>query len=330
MLKVKILSEDEIRQSVTLDEQSIEVVEEGFSRLEDSEVHLPPIMMIEVPEHRGETDVKSAHIKGYESFAVKIASGFYENAEKGLPTGSGMMVLFNAETGFPQAVLLDNAYLTNLRTGAAGAVAASYLAPEEINQAGVIGSGVQARFQIKALREVRDFDKLAVYSRNPDNVKKYAREMEKELGCEIVKAQNPQQIVDNSDFVVTTTPAKEPYLKGEWLHPGLHITAMGSDTETKQELFPDVFSNSDYTVCDRKSQCFRLGELHYARKAGILTEDDEITELGEITSGRKPGRTSPKQTTVCDLTGVGVQDTVIASLAYQQGLDQDLGLEVEF
>ncbi|MCF7891023.1 cyclodeaminase [Candidatus Bipolaricaulota bacterium] len=329
-MKVKILSEVEIRQSVTLDEQSIEVVEEGFSRLEDSEVHLPPIMMVEVPEHRGEVDVKSAHIQGYDSFAVKIASGFFENAEKGLPTGSGMMVLISAETGFPQAVLLDNAYLTNLRTGAAGAVAASYLAPEEINQAGVIGSGVQARFQIKALREVRDFDKLAVYSRNSDHVDEYAREMGKELECEIVKAQNPEQIVENSDFVVTTTPAKEPYLKGEWLHPGLHITAMGSDTETKQELFPDVFSNSDYTVCDRKSQCFRLGELHYAREAGILTEDDEITELGEITSGRKPGRTSPEQTTVCDLTGVGVQDTVIASLAYQQAVERDLGLEVEF
>ncbi|MBS3825507.1 cyclodeaminase [Candidatus Bipolaricaulota bacterium] len=329
-MKVKILSEDEIRQSVTLDEQSIEVVEEGFSRLEDSEVHLPPIMMIEVPEHRGEVDVKSAHIQGYDSFAVKIASGFFENAEKGLPTGSGMMVLISAETGFPQAVLLDNAYLTNLRTGAAGAVVASYLAPEEIHQAGVIGSGVQARFQIRALREVRDFDKLAVYSRNPDNVEKYAREMEEELECEIIKAKTPEQVVVSSDFVVTTTPAKEPYLRGEWIHPGLHITAMGSDTENKQELFPDVFSNSDYTVCDRKSQCFRLGELHYAREAGILTEEDEITELGEITSGRKPGRTEQEQTTVCDLTGVGIQDTAIASFAYQQALEQELGLEVEF
>ncbi|MBS3814402.1 cyclodeaminase [Candidatus Bipolaricaulota bacterium] len=329
-MKVKILSEDEIRQSVTLDEQSIEVVEEGFSRLEDSEVHLPPIMMIEVPEHRGEVDVKSAHIQGYDSFAVKIASGFFENAEKGLPTGSGMMVLISAETGFPQAILLDNAYLTNLRTGAAGAVAASYMAPEEINQAGVIGSGVQARFQIRALREVRDFDKLAVYSRNPDNVEKYAREMEEELEYEIIKAKTPEQVVVSSDFVVTTTPAKEPYLRGEWIHPGLHITAMGSDTENKQELFPDVFSNSDYTVCDRKSQCFRLGELHYAREAGILTEEDEITELGEITSGRKPGRTEQEQTTVCDLTGVGIQDTAIASFAYQQALEQELGLEVEF
>ncbi|MFP4589379.1 MAG: cyclodeaminase [Candidatus Acetothermia bacterium] len=324
-----VLTEDDIRQSVTLNRQAIKAVEEGFTRLEDSTVHLPPIMMVEVPESQGEVDVKSAHIEGYDSFAVKLASGFFKNAEKGLPTGSGMMVLVSAETGFPQAVLLDNGYLTNLRTAAAGAVAASHLAPEEIGVAGVIGSGVQARYQIRALGKVRDFQRVLVYSRNSENVARFSEEMREELGCEIIKATGAKEVVKESEFVVTATPAREPYLKPEWLDPGMHITAMGSDTEEKNELYPGVFCEADYIVCDRKSQCFRLGELHHALAEGVLEEDHPLVELGEITSGRTPGRTTPDQLTVCDLTGVGVQDTVIAILAFRQASRRDLGLEVE-
>ena len=125
---------------------------------------------------------------------------------------------------------------------------------------------------------------------------------------------------------MTATPSQQPYLQADWLHPGLHITCMGSDAEHKQELFPDVFARADLVVCDRKAQVFRLGELHHAKEAGIVTSEDQVIELGELTSGMKPGRVGDDQITICDLTGVGVQDTQIARLAYHAAKQKEFGL----
>jgi ornithine cyclodeaminase len=118
-------------------------------------------------------------------------------------------------------------------------------------------------------------------------------------------------------------------VKAEWLHPGLHITAMGSDGEDKQELYADVLGRANLLVCDRKSQCFRLGELHHGLEEGIISRDDEIFELGELTSGQKPGRRNDKEITICDLTGVGVQDTAIALLAYRKAVEKGMGLQIQ-
>lgn len=328
-MKVTILTEAEIRKCVGLDQEAIAVVEGGFTHLADGEVTIPPIMRIDIPENKGEVDVKTAYVRGLDSFAIKIASGFYENYLLGLPSGSGMMVIVSAKIGVPEALLLDNGYLTNVRTGAAGAVAASFLARERIDTAGVIGSGAQARYQMMALKLVRDFRRLMVYSRDPEHVEQYASEMAPLLGVEIVKAEGAETVVRGSDIVVTTTPSRHPYLKAEWLHPGLHITAMGSDAEEKQELYADVLRRADLLVCDLKSQCFRLGELHHGLEEGIISQDDEISELGELTSGRKPGRRSDEEITICDLTGVGVQDTAIALLAYRKAMEKGLGLHIQ-
>jgi ornithine cyclodeaminase/alanine dehydrogenase-like protein (mu-crystallin family) len=168
-----------------------------------------------------------------------------------------------------------------------------------------------------------------VYSRTAENVQKYISEMEPALGVEVIAADGPEDVVRNSEVVVTTTPSRKPFLKEDWLHPGLHITAMGSDTERKQELFPEVLSSADLLVCDNKPQCFRLGELHYGREAGLIAPNGDIIELGEITSGQRSGRSSDQEITVCDLTGVGVQDTVIALFCYQKAKEKKLGMEVE-
>jgi ectoine utilization protein EutC len=324
-----ILTEAELRSCVALDHEVVSAVAEGFARLAAGEVTLPPILRVDIPEHKGEVDVKTAHVRGFDRFAIKIASGFFENYRLGLPTGSGMMIVVSARTGFPEAVLLDNGYLTDVRTGAAGAVAARHLARQEIETVGVIGSGTQARYQVRALKLVRDFGRLMVYGVVPEQVEQYAAEMGPALGVEVVKAEDVETVVRNSDVVVTATPSREPYLRAEWLHPGLHITAMGSDSEEKQELYADVLGRADLLVCDRKSQCFRLGELHHGLEAGVLPPEDEIVELGELASGRKPGRTSDEQITVCDLTGVGVQDTAIALLALRTAMEKGLGLEIE-
>ena len=328
-MKISILTEDELRRCVGLDHQAMAVVEDAFTRLANGDATVPPIMRIDIPENKGEVDVKTAYIRELDSFAVKIASGFYQNYRLGLPTGSGLMVLISTKTGFPEALLLDNGYLTHVRTGAAGAVAAKYLALKNINTAGVIGAGNQARFQMRALKLVRDFGKVLVYGILPGEAEQYASEMSEVLGVEVVPAPDAETVVSSSDVVVTATPSKKPYLRAAWLHPGLHITAMGADAEEKQELFAEVLGRAHRLVCDRKSQCFRLGELHHALEEGIISQDAEITELGELTSGRKPGRQSDEEITICDLTGVGVQDTAIALLAYRKAMEKGLGIQIE-
>jgi ornithine cyclodeaminase len=235
-----------------------------------------------------------------------------------------MMILLSAETGFLQALLADNGYLTDLRTGLAGAIVAQHLAPPTVRTAGVIGSGSQARYQMRGLKLVRDFERLLVYGVVPADVERYGTEMERELGSPVQFAASAEEVVRRSDFVVTTTPARQPYLQAEWLHPGLHVTCMGSDMEDKQEARAECFARADLVVCDRLAQCRVIGELHHALAAGMVVERD-IVELGLITGGRHPGRTAPEQITICDLTGVGVQDTTIARLAYARARERDLG-----
>lgn len=315
---MKLFKEEEIREFVAVNEKAIEIVEDGFTALANGNVSLPPIMRIDIPENNGEIDVKTAYIKGLDTFAIKISSGFFNNPSLGLPSLSGMMILFNTTTGLTESILLDNGYLTDVRTAAAGAVAAKYLAKKNIQNVGVIGTGIQARYQIEALSKVREFDVIQVYGRNEEAAKKYAVEMEAKLGKKVIIAKSAEQVVKESEVVVTTTPATTPIIKAEWLHPGLHITAMGSDAEHKQELDAKIFGQADVIVCDVKSQVFRLGELHHAKEQNIIQNESAILEIGEITAGLKIGRENDQQITVCDLTGTGVQDTVIARFAYEQ------------
>ena len=328
-MKVTILTEREIRECVNLNLDVIDEIENAFSSIALGNATVPPILMLEIPEVRGETDVKTAHIHGLESFGIKIASGFFDNYRVGLPSVSSLLVVMSTNTGVPEAVLLDNGYLTNVRTGAAGGVAARHLAPEHIPTAGVIGAGAQARFQIIALAQVRNFERLMVYSIEPDEIAAYKEEIQSILDVEVVAADDVETVVRNSDVVVTTTPSRKPYLKAEWLHSGLHITSMGADVEGKQELYPGVLARANRLVCDQKSQCFRLGEFHHGLTEGVISEKDDILELGELTAGLKVGRKSENDITVCDLVGIGVQDTAIALYTVRKALEKGLGVSIE-
>ncbi|NLA26816.1 MAG: cyclodeaminase [Firmicutes bacterium] len=327
-MKIKILRENEIRSSVSLNEESIRAIAYGYRRLSEGKVSMPPVIRVDVKAHNGEVDIKTAYIEGLDSFAVKVASGFFDNLKIGIPYGSGMMLLMSAKTGFLEAILLDNGYLTDLRTGIAGAIAAKYLAPQVIKTAGVIGSGVQARYQIRGLKFMRDFKRLLIYGIDDGQVERYIKEISSELDLDVHRANSPEEVFRQSEFVVTTTPSREPYVKAEWLHAGMHITAMGADGEHKQELYADVFKKVDRIVCDSKVQCLSLGELHHAMEAGIINAKTEIAEIGDLTGGQLPGRRNEKEITLCDLTGVGVQDTAIALLSYQRACAAGLGLEI--
>ncbi len=328
-MAVLVLTESELRQCVGIDHETLQAVQNAFTWLADDKVVMPPIMHIEVAERNGDIDIKSAFVKGLDSFAVKMGSGFFNNPQLGLPSSSAMMVVLSAKTGFCEAVLLDNGYLTDVRTGLAGAVAAKFLAPETVDTVGVIGTGAQARYQINSLRLVRDFQRLLVIGHTPERTSAYIDEMRSALGLDVMAAESVEQLVRESQIVVSTTPSREALIEGQWLHPGLHITAMGSDLAGKQELAADVLASADLLVCDNKSQCFAMGELQHGLAAGVISKDSVIYELGELTSGRVASRRSPEDITVCDLTGTGVQDTAIALLAFGKAMQSGLGSKID-
>jgi ornithine cyclodeaminase len=335
---ILVLTEREIRQVVTLDLEALAAVENAFTRLAAGEADVPPILGLFVPDRHGEIDVKAAYIHGLPSLAVKIASGFFDNHTWGLPSGSGLMVVLSTRTGYPQAILLDNGYLTDVRTALAGAAAAKHLAPQQVRTLGIIGAGTQGRYQARALQLVRSFERVLVHDQSPSAVEAYVREMPALLGQGgkaagaggrggpvRVEAADPEMLVRQSDVVITCTPSHQPIVRAEWLHPGLHITAMGADIPEKQELQNEVLGRASRLACDLKTQCFARGEFHHARKAGVLGDDALVAELGDLTSGRRPGRQDDDEITVCALTGVGVQDTAIALLALGRATAAGLG-----
>jgi len=313
-MDIRLYFEPEIKKLVNLRE-AIGAVESSFAAYNSGKAVLPGVINLDLAEFQGEVHIKAAYIEGEEYYVIKVASGFYQNPKIGLPVGNGLMLVFRAKTGELEAVLFDNGYLTELRTAAAGAVAAKYLAREKIDKVAVIGSGVQARFQLKALAEVRSFKKVSVWSRNPDNIRKYVEEMKSTFSTvEFRPASSAEQAVKEADLVITATPSREPILRAEWLKPGVHITAMGSDGPEKQELFPEVLARAGRLFCDSLAQCKRLGEVHHALEEGLISENKMSGEIGEIVLGLKPGRQSDDEITVADLTGLGVQDAAIAGL----------------
>lgn len=323
---VRVVPERELLDNIKLDLKAVEEIEKGFAALDAGKATVPPIMMIPVPHLEAEVDIKAAYIEGLPRLAVKVASGFFMNPKRGLPSQSGQMLVINSETGFLEGVLLDNGYLTQVRTGAAGAVAARYLAPESCENVGVIGAGVQARYQMRALALVREIRTIRTFSLDDDTVRDaYARDIANELGIEVRKAASVEEVVKESSVVVTTTPSRAPFVKAEWLHPGLHLTTMGADAEEKQETEGDVAAGVDILACDLKVQSFRLGELRSALAAGAITKDSPVVELGSMVRGNHPGRTNENQITMCDLTGVGVQDTMIATRALAVAEEHNLG-----
>ncbi|SDJ26608.1 cyclodeaminase [Natribacillus halophilus] len=309
-----IYKEEDIRQHVSISKAALTKIEEAFRHLYKGGVSQPPVIHVDVPEYNGEADIKTAYIPGFDTFAIKVSAGFFYNPQKGLPSLGGLMLAMASETGVPRALLQDNGYLTDVRTALAGAIAADQLAAKDIASVGVIGTGLQARLQVEALQLVRSFHEVHVYGRTPENVKKYQQEMEEKYDLTVRLAESAEEVVRGNDLVVTTTPAQEPLIEADWLHDGLHITAMGSDAAGKQELSPDIFSKADLVVGDLASQVFSIGELQHAKDVN----ENDITELGKILSGDASGRTKDQQVTVADLTGTGVQDTAIANYALEQ------------
>ncbi|WP_027168439.1 cyclodeaminase [Mesorhizobium sp. WSM3224] len=315
MSRMTILTEAELRKIVMLDLEAVACVENAFRALATLPVAMPPILRLDIHEHRGEVDVKSAYVPGIDGFAVKISSGFFDNPTLGLPSGGGMMVLLSAKTGVVEALLLDNGYLTDIRTAAAGAVAARHLSREDSKIAAIFGAGLQASLQLEALRLVRPIEEARIWARDAAKAEATAARLRDRLGIMVRAEPDAAKAAAEADIIVTTTPSTEPLIKAGFISSGQHITAMGSDAEHKNEIAPAILRMADLYVADSAKQTRRLGELHHAIEAGVMAADAEVTELGQIIAGEKHGRRSAGDITIADLTGTGVQDTAIATLA---------------
>ena len=329
MAHIRILTETELRSAVSLDLDAVDCVESGFAALAGGEVIMPPILSMAIKEHNGEVDVKTAYVPGIDSFAIKMSPGFFDNPSLGLPSTSGLMVLFSARTGQVEAVLLDNGYLTDVRTAAAGAVAARHLSRANARSACIVGAGMQAELQLQALCLVRPIERATLWARNSQKAEKTAAQASVSLGIDVVATQDLADAVSAADVVVTTTPSSEPLVKSAWLRPGQHVTAMGSDQDHKNELEPTCLERADLYVPDRLSQTRVLGELRSAVAAGIMPADATFAELGDIITGRAPGRPDTNSITIADLTGTGVQDTAIATFARQCAKATGAGTEIQ-
>lgn len=306
--------EPEIRNSISL-KDAIPAIEQSLAAYSSGLAILPGVINLDLPEFEGEVHVKAAYLAGHDHYVIKVASGFYKNPLHGLPPGDGLMLVYKAMTGELAAILFDRGYLTDLRTAAAGAVAAKYLARADLRRVAVIGSGVQARLQLLALAEVRSFSEVSIWSRRPENVEQYVNDMAAVFPeVKFYPSPTPEEAVKGADIIVTATPSRQPIVKAEWLKPGVQITAMGSDGPEKQELYPEVLARADFIFCDSVNQCRHLGEVHHALQVGVISEDKISGEIGELVLGRKVGRRSAEDITVADLTGLGIQDAAIAGL----------------
>jgi ornithine cyclodeaminase len=290
---------------------------------------MPPILRLDIPEYRGEVDVKTAYVPGIEGFAIKISPGFFDNPKIGLPSTNGMMVLLSSRTGLVQALLLDNGYLTDVRTAAAGAVAAKHLSRENASVAAIFGAGMQARLQLEALTLVRPIREARIWARDSAKAQSVAAELAAKLGFSVTATPDARGAVTGADLIVTTTPSETPIIDAGWLEPGQHLTAMGSDAEHKNEIDPAAIAVADLYVADSLKQTRRLGELHHAIDGGLVADDAIFAELGQIVAGRTRGRTRNDQITIADLTGTGIQDTAIATLAFARAGAANAGTTFE-
>ena len=310
----KIINLDEIK--VILEKiNPIEIIEQGFVAYSQGKVEIPPVGEMIFKEPPGECHIKYGFIKEDDYFVIKVATGFYDNPKINLPAFDGLMLLFSQKTGQLLSVLLDEGHLTNIRTAAAGAIAAKYMAPRNVKRIGVFGAGTHGRLQPIYLQKVLDCKDIITWGMNQEELDVYEKDM-KELGFNVQTTQNPEDITSSCNLIVTCTPSKEPLIFADQIKEGTHITAIGSDTPEKQELDSAILKKADRLVVDSIEQCKSRGESFKALANGQI-QTEKMVELGEAIPNKNLQRNSEEEITVVDLTGVAIQDIQIAKAVWK-------------
>lgn len=301
--------------------KNIDVVgamKEAFVQYSNGNTVVPPVAELLFEKPKGDTHIKYGYIKDDEFYCIKVASGFYENPKLGISSSQGLMLLFNQKTGEPVAILLDEGKLTDIRTAAAGALVAKYFAPEKVNAIGIIGSGIQARLQLEYLQKLINCKNVWIWGRNDENTSQFKEDIEPTYDVNI--ALSPSELASHCNLIVTTTPSNTPLLFADDIMPGTHITAVGSDTSSKQELASKLIKRADLVIADSISQSKSRGELYRAIEDGAINSA-KIVELGYAIQNKAACRTSEEQISIVDLTGVAVQDIMIATAVYKNYLN---------
>jgi ornithine cyclodeaminase len=291
----------------------VSAMEEGFKQYSNGNTVVPPVGELLFDNPKGDAHIKYGYIKNDDDYVIKIASGFYENPKFGIPSSQGLMLMFDQKTGVPKSILLDDGYLTDIRTAAAGALAAKYFAPKKIKAIGVIGTGIQASLQLQYLQKYTPCQNIWVWGRDKKHAEKFVKPFANDFNINI--ADTPAQLAKHCNLIVTTTPSNRALLKAVDIQSGTHITAVGSDTESKQELSSDLLNKADIVIADSIPQSKTRGEVFRAVKDGAINEN-KIIEFGTAIQNYDLQRLNDDQITVVDLTGVAVQDIMITKAVY--------------
>ncbi len=286
-------------------------IENGFKAFAAGNAQVAPVTHLGFDAANGECHIKCAHVAGDDVFTVKLATGFYDNPAKGLPSSNGFMAVISAVNGTPLAILQDEGVLTDLRTALAGAIATRLGARKSAKTVGIIGNGIQAHLQAKLICELLGYKSVVVWGRTTKKAAALVERLSNELpAVSVAQAQTAEDLCKQADVIVTTTPSREPLIQADWVRPGTHIVAVGADSPGKQEIDAQLFAKASQVFVDSPSQCVEHGETANAIQAGTITEEG-LTPLGTALSNG-PAARSEDDITIADLTGVAVQDTAIA------------------
>jgi len=313
-----VLSRADVESSLTMDD-SIAAMEEVFAASSNSLADSVGVLHIDAAKFAGGWAVKPGYLadKGY--VAVKLVGVYAGNAAKGIPTILGAILLSDATNGAPRAVL-DGGYITAVRTGATGAVAARHLARKDSKVVGIVGTGTQGRVQALGLSKVIRLAEVRAYDVDQGALQRYTQEMEPKLGVKVTAANSPETAVRGADVVVTVTPSRKAYLKNEWIAKGTHINAFGADSHGKQELEAQVY---------KKSKLF-VDKLEVSLEKELYKKGDIYGELGDVITGKKKGRENPTEVTIFDSTGLGIQDAAAAAIVYEKAKKAGIGTWARF
>jgi ornithine cyclodeaminase len=311
---MKIVSADQVRANLKLEDliEPMRNAFRSFSRGDSSDAigFLRP--------NGGEVHIKSGFMAGCKVFAVKVSAGFQENIARGNPVWDGVVMAFDASTGTPVAIVQDGGLLTDWRTAVAGAVASRALARGDAKSLGVIGTGIQGLWQPLAHKTVIDFDRLLIWGRSVEKAKAIQTQLEPQLpGVKVEVITDLEQLVCESEIIVTATGSLEPLIRSEWLQPGTHITAVGADDDRKRELELSVLERANVIVVDSLLVNQKYGDIAQALKAGTL-EASSLIELGTLLANPNLGRSSSEQITVAKLVGLGVQDLAAVEVVLER------------
>ena len=307
-------------------EEVLEIVELAFKERAQGYVQMPAKTYLKYSKDNGDLRTMPSYLERLDISAVKVVNAHPENMKKfGLPTVMATILLIEPRNGRLLAIL-GGTNLTSMRTGAAGGIAAKYLAKKSSKTVGFIGAGVQARTQLSALLSIfRNLSLIRVWDMSQHAAELFAAEVSsKSIKLQVTVAKTAEDAVKDADIVVTTTPSTKPIVQNSWVSDGTHFNCIGADAPGKEEIDPAILRRAKIVV-DDWDQSSHSGEINVPLSQGLISKENIWAELGEIIAGRKPGRSSPGEITVFDSTGLAIQDAVTAELVYRKAVSKNMG-----